>query len=63
MIESNEAEIKPTSKFNKTKVQKLGHVDVDVNLPKVDLNITLNDTEWFEGTIMHYNISCKDCNK
>ena len=63
VIQSNEAEIKPTAKFNKTKVMKSGHLDVDVNIPSIDVNITLNDTEWFEGTIMHYNISCKDCHK
>lgn len=33
------------------------------NSGKVDLNITLNDTEWFTGNVMHYNIKCKDCNK
>lgn len=63
VIESNEAEIRPSAKFNKTKVKNLGHLEVDVNLPTVDLNLTLDDSQWFEGTITHYNISCKDCNK
>lgn len=30
---------------------------------KVDINITLNDTEWFVGNVMHYTVECKDCNK
>ena len=26
------------------------------------MNITLNDSHWFTGTITHFNISCEHCN-
>ena len=32
------------------------------NEKKIDKNITLNDTEWFTGNILHYNITCDHCN-
>lgn len=44
-------------------MSELGHISVDTNVETIDYNITLNDTEWFEGNILHYNISCKDCHK
>lgn len=44
VIESNEAEIKPTEKFNQTQILGLGHISVDTNVAKIDHNITLNDT-------------------
>lgn len=63
MIESNEAEIKTTEKFNATAVRRAGHFNSKKNAKKFDVNITLHDFEWFEGNVMHYNIKCKDCNK
>lgn len=34
-----------------------------MNAPRIDKNITLNDTDWFNGTITHFTIDCKHCNK
>ena len=44
-------------------MRKLGHVSTDFNVPSIDLNVTLNDTHWFRGNILHYNYSCKDCHQ
>lgn len=63
VIKSDEADIQTTDKFNIDEIRKAGHVKVDKNAPRLDKNITLNDSDWFTGTVTHFNISCKHCNQ
>lgn len=42
-------------------MRKLGHRQIEKNQEKVNLNITLNDSAWFTGNVMHYSAKCKDC--
>ena len=34
---------------------------MEKNQDKVNLNITLNDSAWFTGNVMHYSAKCMDC--
>ena len=63
VLKSDESDIKTTDSFKIDEIRKAGHVKVDKNSPRLDKNITLNDSDWFTGTVTYFNISCKHCHQ
>ena len=54
----NETEIAPTEDFNETAVKKLGYLKVPTNNISYSANININDSEWFKGTVLKYELAC-----
>jgi hypothetical protein len=61
VLDTNETIIRPTEDFNETEVQNLGKIKSPYNNQTFNADITLNDTNWFEGNVLRYIINCSEC--
>jgi hypothetical protein len=55
VLDFNETIISPTPDFNETDVKNLGHLKSPSNNATYFANIQLNDSNWFDGTVLSYS--------
>lgn len=63
VLDTNETIIKPTADFNETEVKNLGKIKSKSQNKTFNADIQLNDTTWFEGTVLRYVANCSECDK
>lgn len=60
VIELDETEIQPTEDFDKQTVKKLGKVKSPKENTTFSADISINESSWFNGTVLNYRVISTD---
>lgn len=58
VLDFNETIIQPTPAFNESEVRALGKFKTPANNATHYAELSLNDSDWFEGTVLSYAVDC-----